>query len=322
RTCGAAFRLLEEFLRPPPPALGHRRHRKQPVDLVAITGVDAKHVPDGEIVPRSLDDPDIISRTYVALDDDSEVRPWPQCLGEAARKHLVVHPHAKPPARNPRLGHLENRCSYLPTLSDERVVDLDPFRREIFAELTVSKRATDVSFPPARVLDRVRVHCFVGSPVRSAIGLLVAGEIHTARYEDVTNEVEHDSAQTRSHLPCDTRVPAHACPQGDPGSGYGSEHGQLEVAVGPAVQERRAAHVDLAANARRLEEHLDRDQPGPERNRDHMPRDKTVHTPFSFLWSVTFGRAEREEWTIRPRLIHRPCNGRACEQASAIRVDV
>src|SRR2546430_2502943 len=183
RTRGAAFRLLEEFLRPPPPALGHPRHRKQPVDLVAITGVDAKHVPDGEIVPGSLDDPDIISRTHIALDDDSEVRPWPQCLGEAARKHLVVHPHAKPPARNPRLGHLENGCSYLPTLSDERVVDLDPFRREIFAELTVSKRATDVSFPPARVLDRVRVHCFVGSPVRSAIGLLVAGEIHTTRWD-------------------------------------------------------------------------------------------------------------------------------------------
>ena len=170
-------------MRPSPPALGHPGNREQSFHFVAITGVDPEHISDREIVPGSLDDADPVSRADITLDDYSEVRPGSQCLGEAAREHPVVHPHSKPPARYPRLGHLEHSAPDLPTLSDERLVHLDSFRREIFSELTVCERSADVLLPPPRVLDGMCVECFIGSPMGLAIGLVVTGKIDTSGYD-------------------------------------------------------------------------------------------------------------------------------------------
>src|SRR5690348_15453884 len=89
RLGGLAFALLKPINRPPLPALGHSRDRKQPLDFIAITGVDAKHVSDGETMSRPLDYPDLITRPYTTLDDQSQVRAWSQCLGKLARKHLI-----------------------------------------------------------------------------------------------------------------------------------------------------------------------------------------------------------------------------------------
>src|SRR5262249_22960583 len=90
---------------------------------------------------------------------------------------LVIHPNPEPPARDSRLGNLKNRGPDLPTLSDERVVHLNPFRREIFAELPVRERSADLLFPPPCVFDRVGVDRLVGAAVGVAIRLVVAGEI-------------------------------------------------------------------------------------------------------------------------------------------------
>jgi hypothetical protein len=38
---------------------------------MAIPGVDAKYISNGEIMIGSLDHPDLISGPYIALDDDS-----------------------------------------------------------------------------------------------------------------------------------------------------------------------------------------------------------------------------------------------------------
>jgi len=92
----------------------------------------------------SLDYPDLISGLHSTLDDYSEVSPRAQRLGEVARKHLIVHPDSKPPARNSRLGNLKNNGPDLPALSDERVVHLNPFRREVLAKLAVGKRSADL----------------------------------------------------------------------------------------------------------------------------------------------------------------------------------
>jgi hypothetical protein len=46
-------------------------NRKQPIGFMAITGVDAEHMSDGEIMIWSLDYPDLISGTHISLDDDS-----------------------------------------------------------------------------------------------------------------------------------------------------------------------------------------------------------------------------------------------------------
>jgi hypothetical protein len=50
RSRGAAFGLLKQIIRPPPPALGHLRNRKQPLGVVSIVGVDAKYISDSEIM--------------------------------------------------------------------------------------------------------------------------------------------------------------------------------------------------------------------------------------------------------------------------------
>jgi hypothetical protein len=176
----AAFGLLKQIIRPPSPALGHPGNRKQPLGLIAITGVDAKYISDGEIMIGSLDYPDLISGAHIALDDYSQVSPRSQRPGEAARKHLIVHPNSQPPARYPRLGNLKNGGPDLPTLSDERIVHLDPFGSEVFAKLTVCKRSTDLLFPPPYVFDGVGVDRFIGSPVCLAIGLVVSGKVYTS----------------------------------------------------------------------------------------------------------------------------------------------
>jgi hypothetical protein len=68
---GLAFVLLKPISRPPLPALGHSRNRDQALDVTAIPGVDAKYVPDGETMSRSLDNPDLIPRRDATLDDQS-----------------------------------------------------------------------------------------------------------------------------------------------------------------------------------------------------------------------------------------------------------
>jgi hypothetical protein len=54
---------------PPLPALGHSRNRKQPRNFVAIPGIDAKHVSDGEAMSRPFDYPDLITHLYTSFVD-------------------------------------------------------------------------------------------------------------------------------------------------------------------------------------------------------------------------------------------------------------
>jgi hypothetical protein len=63
RLGGLVFALLKPIDRPPLPALGHSGNRKQPLDFIAITRIDAKEVPDGETMSRLLDYPDLITRS-------------------------------------------------------------------------------------------------------------------------------------------------------------------------------------------------------------------------------------------------------------------
>ncbi len=147
---------------------------------MVIMGIDAKYVPDAEIVIRSLDYPDLVAGADITLDDYPQVSPGSQRLREAPRKHLIVHPNSKPPARYPGLGNLKNGGSELPTLPDERIVHLDPHRREVFAKLTACKRSADLLFPPPQVFDGVGVDRFIGSPVCIAIRLVVSGKVYTS----------------------------------------------------------------------------------------------------------------------------------------------
>ena len=147
---------------------------------MAITGVDAEYLSNGEIMIRSLDDPDRIAGTHITLNDDSQISPGSRRLGEAARKQLIIHPNSKPPARDARLGNLENSGSDRPTLADERIVHRNPFGREVFAKLATFQRSTDLLFPPACVFDGVCVDHLIGSAMRFSIRLVVAVEVDAA----------------------------------------------------------------------------------------------------------------------------------------------
>jgi hypothetical protein len=125
----------------------------------------------------SLDYPNLISSAHCALNDDSQVRARSHRLGEAARKDRIVHPNSKSPARDPWLGNLKNGGPDLPTLSDERMVHLYAFRREVFAKLAVCKRSADLLFPPPCVFDGICVDGFIGSPMRLSVCLVVSVEV-------------------------------------------------------------------------------------------------------------------------------------------------
>ena len=71
RIRGAVFGLLKPIVRPPPPALGYLGNCKQPGDFIAITGVDAKYISNGQIMIGSLHYPDLISGPHITLDDYS-----------------------------------------------------------------------------------------------------------------------------------------------------------------------------------------------------------------------------------------------------------
>src|SRR5262249_55272989 len=160
--------LLKPIDRPLPPALRHSWSRKQPLDFIAITSVDAKYISNGEIMVWSLDHPDLIAGAEFALDDNSQVSPGTHRLGEATRKHVIVHSNPEPPTGYSRLGNLNNSSPDLPTLADQRFVDVDPFSGEVFAKLTECQRPVDLLFPPPSVFDRVGVDCLIGSAVSLA----------------------------------------------------------------------------------------------------------------------------------------------------------
>ena len=67
RVVWLASALLKPISRPPLPALGHLRDRKQPLDLIAITGVDAKYVPNGETMSWPVDYSDLVVHANTPL---------------------------------------------------------------------------------------------------------------------------------------------------------------------------------------------------------------------------------------------------------------
>src|SRR6266496_403144 len=166
--------------RPPLPAVRHPGDREQPGGLMPVMCVDAKDIPDGETLIGFLDNPNLIAGADVTLGDDSQVGAGAHRLGEPAHKLVVVHSHAKPPARDPRLGNFEEGRPDLPTLADERTVHVDPVRREVLAELAVCERSADLLLPPPSVFNGVDVDRFVRTSVRRAIRLIVSGKIDSS----------------------------------------------------------------------------------------------------------------------------------------------
>jgi hypothetical protein len=211
---------------------------------MAITGVDAKDISNGEIMIGPLDYPDLIPGPHISLDNYSQVSPGPQCIGEAARKHLIIHPNSKPPARDSRFGYLKDRGPDLPPLSDERLVRLNPFRREVFAKLTGCKRSADLLFPPPCVFDGVCVDRFIGPPVCHAVRLVVSGKIDTSGCDPPVGRRFPDSTLGRATVVFEL---AHATDVDGENLSWGSRHQfpsfQVRLTLGPASGPAKLGHL-------------------------------------------------------------------------------
>src|SRR5262249_30650232 len=119
-------------------------------------------------------------------------------LGKTADKPLIVHPNSKPPARDPWFGNLKDTGTDFPTLSDDRIVHRDSFRREIFPKLAVLKRSTELLFPPPHVFYGIGIHRFIWPPVRFTIGLIVSFKIDASGCNTASNRQFPNRAFGRS----------------------------------------------------------------------------------------------------------------------------
>src|SRR5258705_5310884 len=71
RACAPTFRFLEKMLCPSPPTLRDARNGEQSLDLFSISSVNSKYVSNRQIVRQSFDDPELISTSVRALNDDT-----------------------------------------------------------------------------------------------------------------------------------------------------------------------------------------------------------------------------------------------------------
>src|SRR5687768_12389457 len=154
---------------------------------MAVTCVDTKYVPDGQIVIGSLDNSDFITSTNVTLNNYSQISPGSLGFGEAARKHVISHTNSEPPTRYARLRNFKNGGANLPTVSDARIVYFDPIGREIFAKLAVGKRFADYFLPPSCVLNSVSINSFIESAVCLAICLVIPVKIYSSDCDPTLN---------------------------------------------------------------------------------------------------------------------------------------
>jgi hypothetical protein len=187
RAGAPTFHFVEKALRPSPPALRDPRNGEQSLDLFSISSVNSKYISNRQIMIRRFEDPDLIFGANYALDNDAQVRPGSQRLGEMAHKHLIVHANSQPPARDPWFRYFKDSAADRPTLANERVVHRDSSGREIFPKLAVLKRSAEFLFPPPQVFHGVRIHRFVRTPVRFTIGLIVSFKIYPSGRDTVSN---------------------------------------------------------------------------------------------------------------------------------------
>src|SRR5689334_15290023 len=145
RLCG----FSQEVLGPAAPGRRECWNADQTAGLAALARVDAEDIADGEIVVRLTDDAERVAGADVAFDDDAEISAGALRVREAPHETRVLHAHAEAPAGDARLGDFEDRAADAPTLADERIVDLNAFGREIFAEAAEGNRPAGLALPPA-----------------------------------------------------------------------------------------------------------------------------------------------------------------------------
>ena len=157
----------------PFPGQDHLRDREQAPAPVPVTGVDAEHVADGQVVlgpaPRRFESRPL--RRYTASPSDTMRRyaPWTQRRREAAQKRLLSSSCAH------RGASTERAASRTPPAPRSRSPIVRPPAADRstpsmvrFSRTGVGRRSTDPPAPASGILERVGVDRFVGAAVRLA----------------------------------------------------------------------------------------------------------------------------------------------------------
>src|SRR5262249_20161564 len=139
-----------------------------------------ENIADSEFVIGALNDPNLIARTDIALDNEAQVGPRTQGFSETTWEELVVHPHSQPPTGYPRFGDLQHHASDGPALADEGAVRVNALDREVLAQFPVLERPADLLRPPAEVFHGIGIERLVGAAVGPTIRLVVAGQVDSA----------------------------------------------------------------------------------------------------------------------------------------------
>src|SRR6185436_69200 len=173
----SAYRISRAPQGPFPPALGELGRAEEHSAAPSLLVVDAGDVADGEPVLGLVAHANLVAGADLALLDDAEVGARLARGREVDGERCVLHARAELPARNARLGDLEDGAADLPELADHGARDVHSRHRQVLAEVAVLELAAELPLPPGGVFARVRIDRLVGPAVHLPVGLVVAGDV-------------------------------------------------------------------------------------------------------------------------------------------------
>src|SRR4029077_20276913 len=104
-------------------------------------------------------------------------------LGEPLHPELLLEPPGERPARDTRRGHLEDTdVAHLPSLADERSVDIEPCGGQVLAEDAVGQWPPELSLPEVQVLAGIGIDGLVGPSMRARVADGVASGTAPPRF--------------------------------------------------------------------------------------------------------------------------------------------
>jgi hypothetical protein len=148
-------------------------------------------------------DPDRVAAAHGASFDNSQVHAGPARSSELARELVITHPYPELETRLAGLRDLQDGRSCVPPVSDVGVVQVNSYGGEVLSEGPGGQRAS-ARFPPVVVLDGIGVHRLVGPAMDAAVGLVVAGEVHSFDADRAVHRFLPNGRGHRTVAPCDS----------------------------------------------------------------------------------------------------------------------
>ena len=110
-----------------------------------------------------------ITSSYDARRDYLQVRPRKPMRHIPFQPTTLSHVHPERAARDPRTRHFQHRLTDLPARADDRVIHVEPDRREVLAEHAVIELPAQLPAPPVHFLARHGIHRLIVAAVVFAV---------------------------------------------------------------------------------------------------------------------------------------------------------